>query len=464
MKKILVVDDDAIERRLLQTLLGKVAGYEVLTAEDGRSGLERAVPTVNAVLLDVQLPDMNGLEVLKKLKAQRPQLPVLMLTGVTDVKTAVEAVQAGAQQYLTKPFDNDQLLFALRNALEKDELLAEMEVLKQRAGKGPALGRLLGQSPSLQQAVAQIQKVAASSLTVLIQGETGTGKELAARALHEESPRRAKPFVAIDCGALAENLLESELFGHEKGAFTGADRKKEGQLVLAEGGTLFLDEVGNLPVGLQSKLLRVLQERQVRPVGADRSIPIDVRFIAATNAPLEQQAQEGKYRQDLYYRLAEFTLALSPLRDRMEDLELLCRRFAEEASVEFRKPVAPLGGEVLKVLKDYPWPGNIRELRNVVRQAVLLTVGPEVGAGTFKTLLGKGSAPRAGLEAVEVPLAPGLSLKQISTRAAEEAEKQAIRNVLRSTGGNKSQAAKILKTDYKTLFMKVKKYGLQSKD
>ncbi|HVZ79262.1 MAG TPA: sigma-54 dependent transcriptional regulator [bacterium] len=462
MKKILVVDDDAIERRLLQTLLGKVAGYDVLTAEDGRSALERAVPTVNAVLLDLQLPDMSGIEVLKELKKRRPQLPVLMLTGVTDVQKAVEAVQAGAHQYLTKPFENDQLLITLRNALERDELLNEMEELRQRAGKGPALGRLAGESPALRDMVAQIRKVAPSNLTVLIQGETGTGKELAARALHEESPRRGKPFVAIDCGALAENLLESELFGHEKGAFTGADRKKEGQMVLASGGTLFLDEVGNLPMGLQAKLLRVLQERQVRPVGAERSLAIDVRFVAATNAPLEQLAQEGKFRQDLYYRLAEFTLQLSPLRDRLEDLELLAGRFLEEAAVEFRKPLAPLGSEALERLRDYPWPGNIRELRNVVRQAVLLSQGPEVGPEVLRSLLGKGSAPQAGLEAVEVPLAPGLSLKQISTRAAEEAEKQAIRNVLRATQGNKSQAAKILRTDYKTLFMKVKKYGLQS--
>jgi DNA-binding NtrC family response regulator len=263
---------------------------------------------------------------------------------------------------------------------------------------------------------------------------------------------------------LAENLLESELFGHEKGAFTGADRKKEGQMVLAQGGTLFLDEVGNLPMGLQAKLLRVLQERQVRPVGAERSVPIDVRFVAATNAPLEQLAQEGKFRQDLYYRLAEFTLQLSPLRERIEDLEPMVRRFMEEAAVEFRKPLAPLSPEALKKLQDYAWPGNIRELRNVVRQVVLLATGPQVGPEVLKTLLGKGTGRSEGLEAVEVPLMPGLSLKQISTRASEEAEKQAIRNVLRATKGNKSQAAKILKTDYKTLFMKVKKFGLQTKD
>lgn len=464
MKKILVVDDDAVERRLLQTLLGKVAGYEVLTAEDGKSALERAVPTVNAVLLDLQLPDMSGMEVLRQLKSRRPQLPVVMLTGVTDVRMAVEAVQAGALQYLTKPFENDQLLITLRNALERDDLIAEVEDLRQRAGQGPALGRLVGQSAALRQMVAQVKKVAASNLTVLIQGETGTGKELAARALHEEGPRRGKPFVAIDCGALAENLLESELFGHEKGAFTGADRRKDGQMVLAQGGTLFLDEVGNLPMGLQSKLLRVLQERQVRPVGAERSVPIDVRFVAATNVPLEQQAQEGKFRQDLYYRLAEFTIQLTPLRERMEDLEPLATRFMEEAALEFRKKISPLGSAALERLGSHPWPGNIRELRNVVRQAVLLATGTEVGPEILRTLLGKGTGSRGNLGSVEVPLLPGRSLKQIADQAVQEAEKQAIQSVLRSTGGNKSQAAKLLKTDYKTLFLKIKKYKLQGKD
>jgi len=464
LKKILVIDDDPIERRLLTTLLGKVGGYEVLTAENGNLGLDRAVESVGVVLLDLQLPDISGMEVLQKLKETRPQLPVIILTGVTDVQKAVEATKLGAYNYLTKPFENDHLLLTVRHALEKNDLLAEMEELRQRAGKGPALSRILGKSDNIQEVLEQIKKVANSTLTVLVQGETGTGKELVARALHEESPRRTKPFVAIDCGALAENLLESELFGHEKGSFTGADRKKEGQLVLAQGGTLFLDEVGNLPVGLQSKLLRVLQERQVRPVGAEKSIPIDVRFIAATNAPLEEEAKAGKFRQDLYYRFAEFTLKLPPLRDRKEDLPLLIQHFLEEASVEFRKPVSPLGEEEAGILRNYSWPGNIRELRNVVRQAVLLASGSSLEASTVKDLLGKSKSPVETPGPVEVPILPGQSLKQIAENAVEEAEKQAIRSVLKSTKGNKSQASKILKTDYKTLHVKIKKYGLKSSE
>lgn len=462
MKKILVIDDDPIERRLLQTVLGKVGGYEVLTAENGQAGLDRAVATVDAVLLDLQLPDMSGMDVLKKLKTSRPSLPVLMLTGVTDIQKAVEAVKLGAHQYLTKPFENDQLLITLGHALEKSEMLSQMEELRQRAGKGRTLSRILGKGEKIREVVGQIQKVADSNLTVLIQGETGTGKELTARALHEESSRRNKPFVAVDCGALAENLLESELFGHEKGSFTGADRKKEGQLVLAQGGTLFLDEVGNLPVGLQSKLLRVLQERQVRPVGADKSVAIDVRFIAATNAPLESEAMEGRFRADLYYRLAEFTINLPPLRDRGEDLLPLAQQFREEASVELRRPVGAIEPDAQKRLQHHSWPGNIRELRNVIRQAVLLTPDSTLHDEQVRDLLGKSKTTRESLGPVEVPVLPGQSLKQIAENAVEEAEKQAIRSVLKSTGGNKSQAAKILKTDYKTLHVKIKKYGLKA--
>jgi len=464
VKKILVIDDDPIERRLLQAVLGKAGGFEIITAENGQLGLERAVSSVGAVILDLNLPDISGMEVLKKLKASRPQLPVLMLTGVTDLKTAVEATQAGAYNYLTKPFENDQLLITLQRALEQNDLLEEMAELRKKAGKGPALTRILGKGNAIQEVIGQIQKVAASNLTVLIQGETGTGKELAARALHEESARRQKPFVAVDCGALAENLLESELFGHEKGAFTGADRKKEGQLVLAQGGTLFLDEVGNLPPGLQAKLLRVLQERQVKPVGAEKTIPIDVRFIAATNAPLEAEATAGKFRQDLYYRLAEFTLSLPPLRERMEDLPLLAQGFLEEAGLEFRKPVRFDEGAAMELLLGHSWPGNIRELRNVVRQGVLVSPGSQLEGKTLKGMISKAKSSAGAPGPVEVPLPPGLSLKEIGERAVEAAEKQAIRNVLKNTGGNKSQAAKILKTDYKTLHVKVKKYGLQAKD
>jgi two-component system nitrogen regulation response regulator GlnG len=278
--------------------------------------------------------------------------------------------------------------------------------------------------------------------------------------LHEESGRRHNPFVAIDCGAISENLLESELFGHEKGAFSGADRKKEGQLVLANGGTLFLDEVGNLPLGLQSKLLRVLQERQVRPVGASHSQSIDVRFIAATNAPLEEEAKAGKFRQDLYYRLAEFTIQLPALKDRREDILILAKRFREEACVDLKRTVSSLSPEAAEMLSAHDWPGNIRELRNVIRQAVLTTPDFEIHAEQIRQLLK--SAEKGEVHSmVEVTVPLGASLKEIGENGQEEAEKQAIRQVLRSAQGNKSEAARILKTAYKTLHGKIKKYGLE---
>lgn len=458
----MIVEDDPLTRKLLQTLLGKVGGYHVAIAEDGASAIKQAERfEPQTVILDMNLPDMNGLDILQKLKASYPHLPVIMLTGVTDIQTAVKAIQQGAYNYLTKPVQNDQLLITVEHAVERCELLNEMKQLRQKSGKSPALGRILGKSKAVQEVIGQIQKVADSQLTVLIQGQTGTGKELAARALHEESSRRDRPFVAIDCGAISENLLESELFGHEKGSFSGADRKKEGQLVLANGGTLFLDEVGNLPLGLQSKLLRVLQERQVRPVGANHSQSIDVRFVAATNAPLEDEAKAGKFRQDLYYRLAEFIIELPSLKQRKDDVLILAQRFREEACVELKRFVSSISQEAEQLLADHPWPGNIRELRNVIRQAVLMASDSEIQTDQIKSLL-KLSKTAETASLVEMTVPAGLSLKKVGEIAVEEAEKQAIRNVLRATQGNKSQAAKILKTDYKTLHVKIKKYGLQS--
>ena len=462
MKKILAVDDNKAECKLLELALENVRGYEVLTAATGRSALDQAVRCApDAVILDLLLPDFSGLEVLKELKKFQPTLPVIMLTGLSDIRKVVEAIQMGADNFLTKPFENDQLLLVLRQAVEQNELLNEVAALRRNAGRmGPALSGITGKSPAILEVVGHIRKVAGSNLTVLIQGETGTGKEPAARALHEESSRRDGPFVAVDCGALPENLLESELFGHEKGAFSGADRRKPGQFELAGGGTLFLDEIGNLSLSLQAKLLRVLQERQVRPVGAIKAFSVDVRIIAASNTPLEGAAKSGQFRQDLYYRLAECTLQLPPLRNRREDIPLLAQRFREEACREFQKPVTALSEEAMGLLEAHAWPGNVRELRNVLRQAVLLTPDSTIHEEQIRALLGAtGDSEAPG--PVEVPLIPGMALRKIVESATEQVEKKAISNVLRSTQGNKSQAAKALDVDYKTLRLKIKKYGLQ---
>ena len=290
---------------------------------------------------------------------------------------------------------------------------------------------------------------------MLIQGETGVGKELVARALHEESARQGKPLIPIDCGAIPENLLESELFGHEKGAFSGADRRKEGLFVLADGGTIFLDEIANLPLPIQAKLLRVLQERKLMAVGATVARQLDVRFIAATNVSLETAVKEGKFRQDLFYRLAEFTIQVPPLRERGDDVLLLARRFREEASLELRRPVAAISEDACRVLRAHGWPGNVRELRNVIRQAVLLAPDSVIEAPQIQALLSAWDAPLDSTTGDR-------SLKEIADAAAADAEKRAIAEVLQKTNGNKSQAARILKVDYKTLHLKVKRYGLGS--
>jgi two-component system nitrogen regulation response regulator GlnG len=306
-----------------------------------------------------------------------------------------------------------------------------------------------------------VATVAASNFTVLILGETGTGKELVAHAIHRQSERQAKPFVALDCGAIPDLLLESELFGHERGAFTGADRKRVGSFQLADGGTCFLDEVGNLPLNLQAKLLRVLESRQVQPVGAARPSAIDIRFVAATNQDLQARVAHGAFRADLYFRLAQYTIALPPLRERTADIPHLTRRFLREASVELRRPVQEVLPPAIEALERHQWPGNVRELRNVVRQAVLQSQELVISASAVRAALGAGQ-PVASPPVVEAPV--NGSLKEIADEAAREAEHAAIVRALRVSSGNKSRAAQALRTDYKTLHRKMKAFGIRARD
>jgi DNA-binding NtrC family response regulator len=457
-RRLLSVDDDPMQGRILTALFRDTPGLTVTVVHDGTTALhEVAVEPPDIVVLDLGLPGISGLEVLQRLKVIAPELPVIVLTGFTDVRMAVQAIQLGAYQFLTKPVNTDELTVMVQRALERSELLQQIESLRRKVGGGSALGSLLGGSTGMQSVVRRVRQVAASNFTVLVQGETGVGKELVARAIHEESGRAGKPLVPIDCGAIPENLLESELFGHEKGAFSSADRRKEGLFVIAEGGTLFLDEIGNLPPGIQAKLLRVLQERKVLAVGSTTPRNLDVRFIAATNVPLESAVREGRFRQDLYYRLTEFTIIVPPLRERADDILLLAKRFREEASLELCRPVAAISEEAARILRAHAWPGNVRELRNVIRQAVLLAPDSVVEADLIQPLL-------AGWDAPAEPSATGTSLKEIADAAIAEAEKRAIAETLQKTNGNKSQAARLLRVDYKTLHLKVKRYGLGSTD
>jgi DNA-binding NtrC family response regulator len=461
-KKLLVIDDDSASCRLLGAIF-KGHGFDVESASDGPSGLtQAAADPPDLVLLDLQLPGMNGMEVLERLKITAPSLPVVMLTGSVDVSNAVRATQLGAFNYLTKPVNQDEVVLVVRRALETQTLRREVEELRRQVekGVGDTLASQMGTSRGVQQIVEQVNIVAASNFTVLVLGQTGTGKELVARAIHQLSDRSRMPFVALDCGAIPESRLESELFGHERGAFTGADRRKEGRLRLAEGGTCFLDEVGNLPMSLQVKLLRVLESREIQPVGAERASPMDVRFIGATNEDLQTRVTQGLFRSDLYFRVAQYTISLPSLRDRSEDIPYLAHRFMEEASIELRRPIQTIVPDALELLQRQDWSGNVRELRNVVRQAVLLTKELVIRPDVVRTILGDSKRVPTRAAARR----PDQSLKDIAHEAARAAERQAILEALRISGGNKSHTARLLKTDFKTLHLKMKSLGIRAQD
>ena len=459
VRTLLVIDDDAASCRLLAAIFAP-QGFEVVVAHDAKSGRGRSRACApDVVILDLHLPDGNGLDVLDGLQKDAPEVPVVMLTAHADVKTAVRAIRLGAFDYLTKPVDPDEVVVVVNRALETRALKTEVAELRQRLGSEAGLTASMGPSPQTAAVVEQVRAVAQTNFSVVVLGETGTGKELVAQAIHRESERRARPFIAVDCGAIPDALLESELFGHEKGAFTGAERRREGRFRLAQGGTVFLDEVGNLPLGLQAKLLRVLESRQLQALGAERSTELDVRIVAATNDDLTARVGAAQFRADLFFRLAQYTITLAPLRERRADIGHLARRFLEEVGVELRRPVRELSADALAALERHDWPGNVRELRNVLRQAVLESREDVIRKAHVQKFLhqeparGKGGAT-----------AGGASLKERAGAAAREAERQAIVETLRATLGNKSRAAKVLMTDYKTLHLKMKALGIRARD
>ncbi|MGH7419701.1 MAG: sigma-54-dependent transcriptional regulator [Candidatus Rokuibacteriota bacterium] len=459
MTKILVVDDEAEIRSLLGAVL-QSKGYEVVTADDGAAALQqiqREHPAV--VLMDLSMPRMGGMDALPEIKRLDPEVPVIICTAHADLATAVRAMKLGAYDYLTKPFDVELLALTLERALERNQLRSRIDELK-RQGSGTSLAERMGGSPAIAQVIQQVSQVADSNFTVLVQGETGTGKELVARAIHQQSPRRQAPFVAVDCGAIPETLVESELFGHERGAFTGAQAKREGYFQLAKGGTLFLDEIGNVPLATQAKLLRALEQREVNPLGSARAVAVDARIIAATNTELEEEVKAGRFRADLYYRLSEFTITLPPLRSRREDITHLAQRFLDEVSMELRRPVRRVSDEAMQALLRHDWPGNVRELKNVIRKAALLAT--DVVTSEHIPAL-NASAPIPSRAAAE-PSGEDLSLREVAELAAVQAEREVIRHALGATKGNKSQAARLLRTDYTTLHAKMKRYGISARD
>ncbi|MBC2710522.1 MAG: sigma-54-dependent Fis family transcriptional regulator [Desulfosarcina sp.] len=448
--RVLVVDDDDAHRTMLRTLVGGW-GYEIVDADDGEAAITavKAQP-VDLVLMDIRMVRVSGMEALEQIKAINPAIPIVLMTAYASVETAVDALKKGAYDYLIKPLDFDKLRLTLERALEHIRLKAENRHLKQQLETGVLPQDIVGSSPAMVRLMETVVQVAVSEATVMVTGESGTGKELVAAAIHHNSPRMAGPFVKVNCAAITETLLESELFGHEKGAFTGAERRKEGRFVLADGGSLFLDEVGEMPVSMQVKLLRVLQERELTRVGGEQVIPVDVRLIVATNQDLARMVNAGTFREDLYYRLNVVELKTPPLRARREDIPLLAAHFLSRFAKKNRKSVDRFSPRAMDLLIRHQWPGNVRELMNTIERAVVLARSDCLDESDFSVLA-------AGLSDTKDALSGGIFPADVPL---DRIEREAIVNTLASARGNKSEAARRLGITRKTLREKLKKYGL----
>ncbi len=448
---ILVVDDEKLIRWSLKERLTR-EGFSVAEAEDGKSAtaaLDRELPDL--VLLDMRLPDTDGLAILKSIQERSPEIPVLIVTAYSTVDTAVEAMKLGAYDYVAKPFNMDELAITVKRALEASRLRRELgdRVRDQKDQFGAH--NLIGESRPMQEIAALIRKVSQSQAsTILIRGESGSGKDVIAKAIHYESARADKPFMNITCTALQDTLLESELFGHEKGSFTDAKSQKKGLFELAHGGTVFLDEIGDMSPALQAKLLRVLEEKAFRRIGGTQDLKVDVRVIAATNRHLEKAIEEKMFREDLYYRLNIITIDVPPLRDRREDVPLLVQHFLKRFSREFRKAVVDIDGEALAKLMAYEWPGNVRELRNAVERAVLL------GSGTIVTAedVALGRTPAPGEREKRLFSLPSKGIR------FEDLEKEVVAQALERTGGNQTKAGELLGMTRDQIHYRMEKFGL----
>jgi len=448
---ILVIEDKKSMARMLASTL-ESEGYSATTAGSAEEGLEVLDSRkVDLVLSDLKLPGISGMELLKKVKEQRPMLPVIIMTAFGSIELAVEAVKAGAYDFLTKPFDTGHMLVLLERALESVRLASENMLLRDEFAEELGAPRIIGQSRAIRDVVELIGKAAPTKAAVLLTGESGTGKEIFARTLHHLSPRSSGPFVPINCAAIPKDLLESELFGHEKGAFTGAEARKVGKFELADKGTVFLDEIAEMDMGLQAKLLRVLQGERIERVGGTSPVSVDVRVVSATNRDLSRAVAEGEFREDLYYRLNVFPVHIPPLRERREDIPLLAGYFSEKFTRELGRADVSVSPEAMEVLSGHDWRGNIRELENCIERAVILAGGSVIGPSE----LGLGSP--AGAEETPVTTEP---LQAAAGRAAREAEARAIRAALRASGGNKTKAAELLEVSYKTLLTKIKDLGI----
>jgi len=444
---ILVIDDEESMRDSCQQTLSR-DGNRVEVAADGSKGLSMLeAESFDLIILDLKMPGLSGMEVLKKIKADDPEAIVIVITGYATVESAVEAMKSGAYDFIPKPFTPDSLRAIVKRALDRRELALENVLLRSelKASFGPDV--IIGQSKSMKKVEELVRKVGPTDTTVLISGESGTGKELVARAIHRHSGRRDKPFVAVDCGSLVENLFESELFGHVKGSFTGATATKYGRFELANGGTLFFDEIGNISINIQTKLLRVLQEREIMKVGSSQVIKVDVRIVAATNKDLHKGVKEGAFREDLFYRLSVVPIALPPLRERRDDIPLLANHFLSKYNKKRKKNIRTISDRAMKALVEYDWPGNIRELENAIERAVVLAENDVVKPSDLLYY---------GLS-VEVPSESDIA----ESRRLVDVEKEHIAKALEMFKGHRGRAAERLGIDRKTLRSKLRKYGIE---
>ncbi len=452
MRRVLVVDDEENIRLVLRTLLRK-HGYEVEVADSAEAALglvDSFGPDV--ILTDVRMPKMSGLDLLATLKAKNALATVIVMSAYGSIDLALQAIQAGAYDYVSKPFKPDEIVLALRKAEERETLRRENRALKEQISQQAAFESMLAKSPQMALVFKTISKIAEFKTTVLVTGESGVGKELVAKAIHARSSRKSAPFVAINCGAIPENLLESELFGHKKGAFTDATSDKRGLFEEATGGTLFLDEIGELPLNLQVKLLRVLQEETIRRLGDSRDTKVDVRIVAATHRDLAAEVKAGRFREDLFYRINVLHVALAPLRERREDIPLLIDHFVARNNTRLGTRIRGLTPEARKILLEYGWPGNVRELENTIERAMVLCESDAIGAGDLPERV------REALDPVQVQLRTGeLSVKK--TVAA--VEQILITRALKKTGGNRTRAAELLEISHRALLYKIKDYKIE---
>ena len=448
---ILVTEDDQVQRDILADILSD-ADYSVSTADSGVTALAQLeADTFDLLLTDMRMPEMDGLQLLQESKRLRPETEVVVMTAHASVETAVRAMKEGATDYLSKPFDKDELLMVIERVLEKHDLKLQNEQLRKLVHDTVALGNIIGNSDAMQQVFDIMRRALPLTTTVLIRGESGTGKEMVARHIHFNGPREDKPFVVVNCAAIPDTLVESELFGHEKGAFTGADTSRKGKFALADGGTIFLDEIGDMPLESQAKRLRVLQDGIVEPIGASSTIQVDVRVIASTNRDLQKRVASGEFREDLFYRLDVLNIALPALRERASDLSLLIQHFRDKLGGKTGKPAPEVSMDALLMFENYRWPGNVRELENTLEQIFVLTDAATIAVGQLPEKFAQSSADSGDI----VLPAGGVHL--------EDLEEDLMRQALERSGGRIKEAAELLGLTYKTFQYRLKKHDIQKK-